>query len=288
MKWIAAIVITGVLLILLFAYPDIMISPGELSQGHQDLKHSCLSCHTPFGGIDNERCISCHKVEEIGRDSTLDTGKLIFHKALISQACISCHSDHAGLHPESTVTGFNHDLLDASMINKCVSCHAQPADDLHQQVTNDCISCHDTNAWKLTKPFNHDLLAADRKTNCASCHKAPTDDLHLNTTGNCDQCHTTSQWVPSTFAHNDYFVLDQDHNAKCNVCHLANNYKAYTCYGCHEHSEAGMLAEHSEEGISNIRDCVSCHKSANEDDAQRNMERGNGGQQNEQGNEEDD
>ena len=41
-----------------------------------------------------------------------------------------------------------------------------------------------------------------------------------------------------------------------------------------------MIAEHSEEGITNITDCVSCHKSADEDGAKRNMENRNGGNQN--------
>jgi hypothetical protein len=172
---------------------------------------------------------------------------------------------------------FKHDLLDQSMINNCISCHKPPADELHAQVTTDCRSCHDTNAWKLASPFNHEHLKAESKNNCVSCHKAPADDFHQQTPDNCDKCHSTTQWVPSTFAHNDYFILDRDHNAKCSVCHTNNNYSAYTCYGCHEHSPAGMAAEHNEEGIFNISDCVSCHKSADEDSAKRNMKRDGGG-----------
>jgi hypothetical protein len=163
------------------------------------------------------------------------------------------------------------------MINNCISCHKPPADELHAQVTTDCRSCHVTNAWKLDSPFNHEHLKAESKNNCASCHKAPADDFHQQTPGNCDKCHSTTQWVPSTFAHNDYFILDRDHNAKCIVCHSNNNYSAYTCYGCHEHSPAGMAAEHNEEGIFNISECVSCHKSADEDSAKRNMKRDGGG-----------
>ncbi|MFM7402028.1 MAG: hypothetical protein ACKO4W_14110 [Bacteroidota bacterium] len=35
-------------------------------------------------------------------------------------------------------------------------------------------------------------------------------------------------------------------------------------YGCHEHNRANTLAEHREEGISNINDCARCHKSPDE------------------------
>lgn len=277
MKWIAGIVITCVIILLIGRYPDLMISPGSLSKGHQDLNHRCMSCHVPFSGMSNDRCVKCHTVAEIGKDSLQDTGRIVFHDKLISQSCISCHTDHAGLDPASSMKGFKHDLLEESIISNCIGCHAQPTDALHIQVTTDCKSCHDTSTWKQTGPFNHDQLNAEIKNNCTACHKSPEDDLHQQSTASCSKCHSTTQWVPSTFAHNDYFVLDRDHNAKCTVCHTNNNYAAYTCYGCHEHTPAGMAAEHNEEGIYNITNCVSCHKSADEEGGERNINREGGG-----------
>jgi hypothetical protein len=281
MKWIAGIGIAMVIILLLFRYPDIMISPGPLLEGHQDLNHSCMACHVPFGGIVNDRCITCHKVEDIGKDSLQPTENLLFHHMLANQSCNSCHTDHAGIHPPSAISGFDHHLLSDSLINNCIRCHQQPADELHQQVSPTCISCHNTDAWTLTSPFNHDYLLTETKNNCASCHEAPVDDMHRYARDNCATCHSTTQWVPSTFAHGDYFVLDEDHNVKCTVCHTTTKYTAYTCYGCHEHTEPGMRAEHSEEGIYNINDCASCHKSANEDDIKHNMERQGGDRRNE-------
>jgi hypothetical protein len=272
MKWIAGIVMVIVFIFLMLRYPDIMLSPGPLSEGHQDLNHRCLSCHAPFGGIGNDRCITCHKVEDIGKDSLQPTGKILFHHMLVSQSCISCHTDHVGIHPVSSISGFDHHLLSDSLINNCVSCHASPNDNLHQQVSASCIGCHNTDAWTLTSPFNHDHLLVENKNNCASCHQGPADDIHKNNLDNCSACHSTLKWIPSTFAHGDYFVLDEDHNVNCRVCHITPQYKSYTCYGCHEHTEAGMRAEHAEEGIYNITDCVTCHKSANEDDIKHKME----------------
>jgi len=49
------------------------------------------------------------------------------------------------------------------------------------------------------------------------------------------------------------------------TCHVEDNYSTYTCYGCHEHTLAKVRREHVEEGIRNFEDCVSCHRSADED-----------------------
>jgi hypothetical protein len=36
----------------------------------------------------------------------------------------------------------------------------------------------------------------------------------------------------------------------------------YTCYGCHEHQQARIIAQHRNEGIANIEKCARCHRSA--------------------------
>jgi mono/diheme cytochrome c family protein len=86
--------------------------------------------------------------------------------------------------------------------------------------------------------------------------------MHKQMTGNCAQCHTPQAWKPATFDHNKYFPLDKNHNATCVTCHTSNNYKQYTCYGCHEHTPANMQAKHREEGVSDLDNCVRCHRSA--------------------------
>ena len=57
---------------------------------------------------------------------------------------------------------------------------------------------------------------------------------------------------------------------KCITCHTGNNFNIYTCYSCHEHSESKTIQEHLEEGITQISNCVSCHKSSDEDDISGN------------------
>jgi len=97
------------------------------------------------------------------------------------------------------------------------------------------------------------------KSNCVSCHKKPSDNFHKAINDNCNKCHSTSKWMPSTFDYSVYFSN--------------NNYSSFTCYGCHEHTERKIIAEHSEEGIYNIRNCTSCHKSGNENDIKSNYKR---------------
>jgi hypothetical protein len=48
---------------------------------------------------------------------------------------------------------------------------------------------------------------------------------------------------------------------------VANDYKKYTCYGCHEHTPANIRREHVEEGIRNFDNCVECHRSGDKDEA---------------------
>lgn len=258
---------------LTYLYPHRMINPGELSQGHQNLDNKCLSCHQPFWGISNDKCISCHKLATIGKDTlfSIDTltnkSKVLFHESFINQDCIACHSDHKGIDPKLSLTKFEHSLITKPVLNNCVSCHKSPDNELHKQLTVDCKSCHNTSDWKAVKTFNHELIQGLNKNNCISCHQLPKDEFHQSVKTNCNECHTTQKWLPSTFNHAKFFVLDKDHNPnKCSTCHVDNNFKTYTCYGCHEHSEAKIRSEHLEEGIRDFQDCVLCHKSADEHD----------------------
>jgi hypothetical protein len=268
MKKLNIILGIGLAIFLIIQFPHATINPGELVEGHQKLKNECLSCHKPFGGIANEKCISCHSLKDIGKNNLGKENKPLFHQQLSNQACNSCHSEHLGLIPEHAISGFNHELLSTSIINNCISCHNKPSDHLHTQVSTNCNSCHQTKSWKCSISFNHEVLL--NKSNCTSCHQKPNDNFHSLAYDNCSQCHNTSKWVPSTFDHSAYFTLDQNHTTTCNTCHSKNIYTYFTCYGCHEHTESNIIAEHNEEGIYNISNCASCHKSGNEHDIKSN------------------
>ena len=261
---------------LMYEYPHMMLNPGELTEAHQELNKKCAACHEPFGGITNEKCIVCHKLADIGKDSLRGVNesnveeKVLFHQHLENEKCTSCHTDHKGLKPLNSLKNFDHALLPSSINTKCNTCHSKPLDNLHKQLSVDCNSCHTTKGWKLSVKFNHDMIQGVDKTNCTPCHQKPKDSYHELINDNCSKCHSTSKWVPSTFDHSAYFQLDRDHNTKCVTCHANNNFSTYTCYGCHEHSESRIANKHNEEGIGNFSNCVSCHKSANEHDIRMN------------------
>ncbi len=316
MKKIIALLIIILCSWLIAYYPYLMVNPGPLVKGHQEIKNKCLSCHQPFWGISTQKCIACHNLSDIGRDTIAgkdSTGKKItlFHQNLKDQECNSCHTDHRGINAKISARTFNHDQLSKSEKNNCNKCHDKPTDNTHKPLATSCNNCHNTNGWKSGVIFDHSMIEGTDKNNCHSCHQAPADAYHgsfkdncskcHNTTGwksgvtfnhnmiasadltncskchhapadnyhtafkdNCSKCHTTNQWKPSTFDHSAYFQLDEHHNAQCNTCHTGNNYRTYTCFGCHEHSAGDINGEHREHGMSNISNCVSCHKSGNE------------------------
>jgi hypothetical protein len=121
---------------------------------------------------------------------------------------------------------------------------AFPLDGKH--LTLQCAQCHEKGVFKGTQ------------TACSACHKQPATHVGAFFTGTCTDCHTTAGWKPANLK-NHPFPLDHGGTlSECAVCH-PTNYATYTCYGCHEHTEAGTRAQHAEEGITDLRDCVKCH-----------------------------
>lgn len=204
-------------------------------------------------------------------------GKLIPGHKQLETDCFACHAAFTGVAPP-----------------KCVSCH-KPADigllttkglpvvkpltstPFHQALNRqDCMACHSDHAgvkrYHLKGYFDHDLLKKETSNQCQACHKSPGDALHQQITGNCAQCHSQQNWTPATFEHDKYFVLDRDHTAGCATCHVGNDYKRTTCYGCHEHTTSNIRRKHVEEGIGQFDNCVECHRSGNKHDIQGGKE----------------
>ena len=253
---------------LMYVYPNIMLNPGDLETGHQNVSSDCFACHKPFWGISNEKCISCHKISEIGlrKSDSTKVIKILFHQSLTHQECTACHTDHIGINPLNSTSKFSHEHVSENVISNCNSCHEFPSVIKHAKYKSECKNCHTTNKWTQVQNFKHESIVESEINNCSSCHNNPGDKLHSGISENCGVCHSTFKWKPSTFDHSTKFILDSDHNTTCNTCHTYNNFKTYTCYGCHEHSLSKITSEHIEEGINNFENCVSCHKSANEDD----------------------
>lgn len=274
MKRIIAIVTIGFFAWMAYKFPYEMLNPGALIKGHQNIKTKCLECHNPFWGISSEKCIGCHKLSEIGKDSiksndtTSYRSKISFHVKFANQECTSCHTDHKGVKPSISVSKFSHELLSSAEKTNCSTCHNKPNDEIHKQIASSCNSCHSTQGWKSSVSFNHEMIQGADKNNCTSCHQPPKETFHNQFNNNCEKCHSTSKWKPSSFDHSSYFQLDQNHNTNCVTCHVNNNFRSYTCYGCHEHSQGNISNKHHEERISDLSNCVRCHKSGNEHESE--------------------
>jgi hypothetical protein len=202
--------------------------------------------------------------------SMISPGKLSPGHVGLAENCFACHQLFRGVTPE-----------------KCESCHkiggeglittkdAAPRDNRrltpfhHALIQKNCSACHvDHEGMKVYGAmigFSHNLLQPNVGERCGSCHQKPEDSLHQKVIGECSSCHAQKKWKPATFDHSKAFELDSNHNVACVTCHKDNDFKKYTCYGCHEHSRNGIAAIHRKEGVSNFDNCVACHRSAREE-----------------------
>jgi hypothetical protein len=268
--WLLAPIAAAALavVVLAIAFPHRMVSPGALTAGHAAIENDCFACHAPWRGAASQRCMRCHQPADVGVRTTLGVPlpprnvKIAFHRELIDQDCMACHSDHAGpKRTERSRKPFSHELLRPAARRLCGGCHAAPLDGAHRDLTVGCARCHKPDGWKPAD-FDHARLVAAEQQHCEGCHRPPADGVHRPIKGYCQQCHSTRRWDPPTFDHDKVFVLDADHNTACATCHTGDDYRRYSCYGCHAHRAAGIRAIHLDEGIRHFDDCARCHRSA--------------------------
>jgi hypothetical protein len=214
----------AVLIGLALAFPDRLLNPGHLMQGHAGIEKQCLSCHKPFRGALAMQCASCHKPGDIGIRSVdgsalpKKAGKALFHRGLPANGCLECHTDHKGRDAKKALRTFRHESLGADLRANCNTCHnsQKPKDNIHASAGNNCATCHSTKAWKPAS-FNHKTLAAGKR--CIECHKSdlPKDRLHANVGNNCATCHSTKAWEPANFNHKTLAA-----GQRCIECHKSD------------------------------------------------------------------
>jgi hypothetical protein len=226
---------------------------------------TCSACHAKddaHKGRFGTDCAGCHQATA-WRDVTFDHSKSSFPLEG-KHANVPCTQCHTG--PTFAATG-----------STCSDCHAK--DDAHKgQFGTDCGGCHKATAW-LDVTFDHSKSAfpldgqhltvkcaqchdkgifKGTPTACAACHPRPSTHDGNFFTGGCADCHTTAGWKPANLRNHPFPIDHGGTVSECAVCH-PTTYATYTCYGCHEHTEAGTRARHLEEGITDLRDCVKCH-----------------------------
>lgn len=217
--------------VLVWAFPAPMLAPGPLIDAHAEvagLEEDCLACHTPFRGASGARCITCHAVAGIGLRT-------------VAGATL----------PQDTAMSPFHQAL----------------------ASTDCMGCHtDHQAARLAPAhshgFAHAMLTPAMGADCAGCHAPPGDAMHSDPKAVCSTCHDQSDWAAVTIDHTRLFALTGPHDAACTTCHTGGDLTRFTCFGCHEHQQSDLIAEHLEEGIRNLDNCVACHRDASGETAE--------------------
>jgi len=269
--------------------------------GHQahpeGIPFICGDCHNQgFSTFDLSVCSECHLAT--------DEAYMITHVQNFGNACLACHDgvdqygdfDHSkvsfaltGAHAQAACSGCHlnararADLENTPMA--CVACHLE--DDAHEGLFGTaCEVCHRSEAWKPAT-FDHTLSAvplvgAHREVagtechnneafkgtpiECAACHAEPVYHAGLFPDQACSVCHTTAAWSPARYADPHTFPMDHgEEENTCADCHQPN-LTTWTCYTCHERAE--VEEEHIEEGIFNYSDCLECHPTGQEDEAE--------------------
>jgi hypothetical protein len=235
------------------------------------ISSECVSCHreddSHLGGL-GYQCEECHQTtgwEDAGFDHSQTHFQL--EEAHEGLACNDCH---AGV-PLTEISG------------TCYSCHAEQ--DAHNgSYGTQCEACHQPTTWQDVT-FDHALssfpltgahlgLPCEQchvggafqsiSRACVSCHADPGYHAGLFSTA-CESCHNTGAWRPASFNQSHRFPINHGgRSSSCTTCH-PNTLRNYTCYNCHEHNSSEVSRKHSEEGISNLGDCVRCHPTGREE-----------------------
>lgn len=253
---------------------------------------TCEQCHANAHSVADfqsasAECVTCHLKDDE-------------HNGAFGTACGVCHSPTAwepaqfnhdlaafkleGKHASVECEQCHANNVYTGTPQACYACH-QKDDEHNGAFGTACETCHNPASWE-NAIFDHNLSAfkltgahtnvaceqchvnnvfKGTPTACISCHAEP--DKHLGQFGtDCAACHTVAAWTPATFNGQQHiFPMDHGENGTvaCAVCH-PTNYATYTCYGCHEHTEANIRGKHLEEGISNFQNCVECHADGRE------------------------
>ena len=246
-----ALVTLGGVAISRFTSGGAMFSPGPLNSAkrseaarkgvhsHAELSGNCAACHAAPWGRQNmaSLCQDCH----VQVRQEIDGKQPLHGKLTDVQSCRKCHSEHNGAFAELTsFAHFDHSATTFPLTGK------------HEAVA--CMQCH------INQKFQ------SIASSCVSCHEDPP--VHKGRFGeNCASCHTTLTWKHAEFVHEFPMNHGSERRRKqdCTICHTTpGDYKAYSCYECHEHQPVKIARQHEGMKIANLNNCVECHPGGRE------------------------
>lgn len=263
-------------------------TPVECKDCHSDVYSSVKNPDHVANNFD-KNCMECHNPDRwspaiFNHDKTHFplTGK---HKMIL---CDECHSQ-----------GY------VNLPTDCWSCHesdfsiSSDPDHIQNNFSHECDICHSTNAWSPAE-YNHDktgfpLTGTHNLLECSDCHIQGYSGLsadcfacheteYNNTTNpnhisanfpqDCESCHNTTNWNQTTWDHDSqYFpIYSGKHRGEwdtCDECHVnANDYSAFECIDCHEHSNKSRVDNQHNEVTNYVYAsyaCYDCHPDGREE-----------------------
>lgn len=263
----------------------------------------CSSCHVDVHqGRMRATCISCHNTSSFHDVAGVDLHartSFPLTGAHLQIACESCHLDDRG----GAFTSLDTDCVACHQRDFT---SASSLDHVAAGFSTDCQDCHGDRAWGSGAAFDHitasggfPLRGSHGVLRCESCHELPSlqprfavsgpDDCHACHSADYDRahagsdfptacagCHRETRWGDATFADHDrqfFPITSGAHRGRwdgCETCHtVPNDFRSFTCFNCHEHSQARMDDKHRGEVSGYAYDsrlCYQCHPDGRRDD----------------------
>ncbi|MEP6795247.1 MAG: hypothetical protein ABJB16_13035 [Saprospiraceae bacterium] len=193
----------------------------------------CLSCHANgFAGTPTQ-CVACHTT-----DFNQSTNPNHTHLGL-STDCVICHTTAPNWTPAAFPNHNDYYVLSgahATIANQCATCHQGN----YNNTPSTCAGCHLQDYNQSTNPSH--------------------STLHLST--DCATCHSENIWSPSSFNHDNVYVLHGAHTVianQCASCHQNGvDNTPTTCVGCHL-QDFNQTTDPSHAVLQFSTDCVTCH-----------------------------
>lgn len=209
-----------------------------LESRHKHVK--CMSCHSleDFKLSSND-CISCH--EDI-------------HQGKLSPSCERCHTPSGWMvfNSQKVHAGTSFPLIGVHASLDCKACHTSEIEGEYSSLKSECFSCHNTDFQQASAPSH----------------------TQMGFGTNCEECHFLASWHPADFLQHDLFfpIFSGRHQGvwnSCAICHSnPQNYRVFSCFNCHEHSQSRMDGTHSDVRAYSYDSnaCFTCHPSGNRGD----------------------
>ena len=245
--------------------------PGRLIEAHENLVGNCAACHTPWKGVSNQSCISCHgdftdnnphgDVSLSDKRHGLIAGKRLTGFA-DSLSCLTCHDEHRGVTFHRLAPAF-----------ACADCHEHPSiaqEPKHQQPIKRVAAVKHL----FAKPFSHAahavLMSVD-ELDCSTCHQLdPTStgkevDFSIKWSG-CtgSDCHVNPQEkglnLPASLGQAPKFIGPLEASSIRHINAVFTHSPGHLHFKCAEcHAQVGESKIPGDAAALALKRCFECH-----------------------------